>query len=93
MGGRCPGPAPTLLSQGVQPDRLRAKPGQQAPRTVEQEQEALLRAKYGALQPKKKLLPKARSPPHRAAVLLPWGLGAAARLRRAVLTLADSVNN
>jgi len=37
---------------------------------VEQEQEALLRAKYGALQPKKKLLPNARSPLHHAAVLL-----------------------
>ena len=32
----------------------------QAPRAIEQEQEALLKAKYGALQPKKKLLPKAR---------------------------------
>ncbi|KAK9837083.1 hypothetical protein WJX81_001348 [Elliptochloris bilobata] len=29
-----------------------------APNTVEQEQEALLKVKYGALQPKKKLLPK-----------------------------------
>ena len=33
----------------------------QAPRAIEQEQEALLKAKYGALQPKKKLLPKARA--------------------------------
>lgn len=32
----------------------------QAPRAIEQEQEALLKVKYGALQPKKKLLPKAR---------------------------------
>jgi len=59
-----------MLSQCVQPDHLSAKLGQQAPRTVEQEQEALLRAKYGALQPKKKLLPNARSPLHHAAVLL-----------------------
>ena len=33
----------------------------QAPRAIEQQQEALLKAKYGALQPKKKLLPKARA--------------------------------